>query len=533
MGTNFNIVEDFFNSAQRYPQNTALVCGKQNISYEQLRRSAGKLASLMKPVVCGGRVGILGSRSIDAYIGIIAAAAAGATYVPLNLKWPEQRLTDIMTRLDLDALVVDKLGADRLSSPVMEVAPQLIIASDYAAAVAGAIRFSEIDAPELDKPVQRSAGDIAYIMHTSGSTGTPKGVEIHCSGLRHYLDQVAKWACFTQDDKIAEAHDITFDLSVHNMFLAWRAGSCQYLMSSLDMMAPQAFIRRHGITAWMSVPTLVNNLRRAGKLSSGLLPSLRLSVFCGEPLSVNTIEAWADAAPNSVIENIYGPTEVTVTVTRQRYTNPPLITPQRGILAIGQPFDGTTVRICDEAGNTVPDNQVGEIVLSGPQLGVGYFQSQAQTDAAFRTVEGERRYFTGDLGYRDHNGIFHHMGRLDNQIKMKGNRIELEEVETHLRRVCETELASVVAWPYIDGIPQGLVGFTTSTGKDEKQIRVAMMRDLPEYMVPAKIIIRDDLPRNANDKIDRKALRAMLDAPAIDGPDVPAKVSNRAGASAA
>ncbi|MEL6745318.1 MAG: hypothetical protein AAFO68_07610, partial [Pseudomonadota bacterium] len=142
----------------------------------------------------------------------------------------------------------------------------------------------------------------------------------------------------------------------------------------------------------------------------------------------------------------------------------------------------------------------------------GYFNAPEQTAKAFRIIDGERHYFTGDLGMQDENGVFHHMGRSDNQVKMKGNRIELEEVEMHLRKSSQTELATVVAWPVIDGSAQGLVGFTTNETMTEAAIRADMMKTLPEYMVPTTIQIRASLPRNINDKVDRKALLAELDA---------------------
>ena len=526
MQLNFNIARDFSKTAQKYPDAIAISAGKEDISYGELCVLARKVSSVLKPRLKSKRVGILGSRSISAYVGILGAAWAGATYVPLNMKWPAERLIALMTDLELDALVVDAQGAKLLSPEVLNHTPNLILRSDDAVEVPGSISFSEINGVGSDSPAHRDAEELGYIVFTSGSTGMPKGVMVSCGSLNHYLNETEKWTQLSQEDRIAEAHDITFDLSIHNMFLAWREGSSLHLMTALDMMAPHTFIRKRDITVWMSVPTIVNNMRRANKLSHDLLPTLRLSIFCGEPLAIPTVEAWADAAPNSVIENIYGPTECTIVCTRQTLTNPPLITPKRGILAIGPAYDNFEIAICGDDGLPLPDGETGEIALASPQLSNGYFKAPEQTAKSFRTIDGKLWYYTGDLGYRDENNIFHHMGRTDNQVKMKGNRIELEEVETHLRKVCQTELATVVAWPLIDGTPQGLVGFTTSKGKDEAAIRSEMMATLPEYMVPARIVVLDEMPRNINDKIDRKALLASLDAPAMDTPvSVSSKVS--------
>ena len=175
----------------------------------------------------------------------------------------------------------------------------------------------------------------------------------------------------------------------------------------------------------------------------------------------------------------------------------------------------------------LPDGETGEIVLASDQLADGYFARPEQTAAAFRTVDGQRCYFTGDLGYRDGDGRFHHMGRLDNQVKLKGNRVELEEVEFHLRRASETDLAVVVAHPVVDGSVQGLVGFSTNASLDARTVRERMARDLPDYMIPARIEMRRELPRNINDKVDRNALKRELERVETPAPARPIKETMR------
>ncbi len=515
MRGNPNCAADLAAIAQRYPRHTALSVGKTELNYGDFVGRVSWLAARLRPLLKSNRVGILGSRSVPAYIGLAAAAWAGAAYVPLNLKWPQKRLVRLMDELELDALVVDRNGEKLLTDKVREHAPEAIFLADDLERISG-------DAGAIDMPVARKEADTAYIVFTSGTTGEPKGVIVSCGSLRRYLDNTEGWTLLTENDRIAEAHDITFDLSVHNMFLAWRAGSSLHLMSPLDMMAPQSFIRSREITCWMSVPTIVNNMRRNGVLKAGIFPSLRLSVFCGEPLAITTARDWATAAPNSVIENIYGPTECTVVCMRQRFTEPPLVTPERQILSIGDAYDDFEIAICDAAGSQLADETVGEIAISSDQLSDGYFNRPQQTADKFRTIDGRRWYFTGDLGYRDRDGRYHHMGRVDNQIKLKGNRVELEEVDMHLRHACQTDLAATIAWPVIEGSVQGLVGFSTNTAVTEREVRAAMAQSIPEYMVPARIIIRENLPRNANDKIDRNALVAELDDEAARRVDAPA-----------
>lgn len=518
MPTNFNIALDFHRTAARLPDALAIRAGKEEISYAGLAGRASRLATLFAARRRSGRIGVLATRSIDAYAGILGAAWSGGTYVPLNLKWPEERLVALISSLEIDALVADRNGAALLSEAVMAAAPELVVIADDTEFAGRAVRMSEAlaKASPMATPAEIGPDHVAYIIFTSGSTGMPKGVVIAAGSLAHYLDRTEPWTRFTADDRIGECCDVTFDLTVHNMFLAWRAGASLHMMSPLDLMAPARFIRSNAITAWLSVPTIANGMRRTGALKAGVLPSLRLSVFCGEPLPVSTAQAWADAAPNSVVENIYGPTEGTVICMRQALTDPPATTAERGILAIGKPYETMKVAILDGGQEPLPAGQAGEIALSGPQLAIGYFNAPAQTADRFRIIRGERWYLTGDLGRMDAEGTFHHLGRVDNQVKVKGNRIELEEVEAHLRLGAESELVAAVAWPVIHGSAEGMVGFCAGTTLAPEQIRQAMRRTLPEYMIPGEIRIVDALPVNVNGKVDRRALLEGLAAARLE-----------------
>lgn len=515
--TNYNIAASFSEVATRSPDLLAVSAAGHDVSYGELAQMAARLAAHFGPGARGGRIGILATRSIEAYAGILAAGWCGATYVPLNLKWPPQRLIELMRLLDLTALVADAHGAALLTPDVIAAAPATIVVADAATAVAAPVgtrvtRIGEVDAAPLAAPVAVRPDHMAYVIFTSGTTGMPKGVAISCGSLAHYLEQTRGWTALTADDRIAETCDVTFDLTVHNMFLAFEAGASLHLLSPLDMLAPGRFVRARKCTVWMSVPTLITLMRGTGALKPGVFPSLRLSIFCGEPLPVGAAQAWAEAAPNGVVENIYGPTEGTVICMRQTLTDPPVVTPRRNILAIGAAYETMQVAIFDAEQNPVPDGTPGEIALSGPQLAIGYYGQPDLTAERFRIIRGERWYLTGDLGVRDVNGVFHHLGRTDNQVKVKGNRIELEEVEMHLRRAAETDLVAVVAWPVENETPQGLVGFVAASGIGGAEIQARMATTLQRYMVPGRIETVDALPVNINGKVDRKALFGALEA---------------------
>ncbi len=521
MVADYNLSLPFFVSARTHPDKLVLQTERGRWTYSELAETATRLAGFVAGDGGSGRVGILGTRSFEAYAGILGTLCAGKTYVPLNLKWPEARLVELLRMLDLDALIVDANGAALLTDAVLAAAPSRIVVSDLAHQAhprlsTHAVALSDVDAEPMRRPMRRGPRDTAYILYTSGTTGMPKGVVIHNEGVATYLAETRKWTRITANDRIAESCDVTFDLTVHNMFLCWEAGASLHVLSPLDMMAPARFIRQNAITAWMSVPTLIALMRRTGSLKPGIFPSLRLSIFCGEPLPISAARAWAEAAPNSCVENIYGPTEGTVVCMRQTLSEPPALTEERGILAIGSAYDSFEIAIFDAEQNPVPTGQAGEIALKSVQLADGYFNAPEQTADRFRMIRGERWYLTGDLGRQDADGRFHHLGRTDNQVKLKGNRVELEEVEMHLREAVGSELSVVVAWPVEDGSAQGLVAFTVDTTRSEKDIQDRMAAQLPGYMVPSTVRFVDTLPRNINGKIDRRALVDELDSAAAE-----------------
>lgn len=513
---NYNLALSFARRARSHPGDLALVVGGEAFSYGDLSEKVSALAAALAPLRRSGRIGVLGTRSLEAYLGILGACWAGFAYVPLNLKWPAERLVALMRLLDLDALVCDANGAALLGAEVLAAAPDLVVAPDgetISPARAGQRLASRerLAAPLLPEPTHVPADALGYVIFTSGTTGLPKGVMISAGSLAHYVEQSRSWTAYRPQDRIGEACDVTFDLTVHNLFLCLEAGASLHVMSQLELMAPARFIRRQALTVWMSVPTVIGLMRRSGVLKPGLLPSLRLSIFCGEPLPLEAAQAWAAAAPNGVVENIYGPTECTVIGLRQRLTDPPVLTQSRGIVAIGTPYPTMEVAILDDRQRPVPPGAPGEIALAGPQLGIGYFGQPELTADRFRVIDGKRWYLTGDLGSRDADGVFHHLGRIDNQVKVKGNRIELEEVDMHLRRAAGTELAATVAWPVTHGSAEGLVSFVVGGGIAEDEIRARMLTGLPRYMIPAAIHRLDAMPQNVNGKIDRRALLALLD----------------------
>ncbi len=519
--TNYNLALPFYESTVRNPRALALFVGDSRYSYGELANLARRISSWLDRQAGerSARVGILASRTLEAYAGVLGTLWSGAAYVPIKPDTPEDRVIRILKQIKLDALIADQAGLNKLSDRVLENAPKRILFGPNAKPPQSALQFPAISFESFadlsdegpDQPVTRAGDALAYIIFTSGTTGTPKGVMIENESVARYCGVVQDRCEFRAYDRVSQVAELTFDNSVLDLFVTWAAGAGLHVVPASQLMAPAKFIRDHELTIWFSVPSTACMMERMKMLKPGTFPSLRCSIFAGEALPIATAQAWQVAAPNSIVENFYGPTEVTVDCIAQRLEDPPAVTRNRGSLAIGKPFPGIRAGIVDADLKFLEPDAEGELVVSGRQLARGYFDDPELTAARFPVLNGERWYRTGDLAYEDAQGRFHHLGRIDNQVKILGNRVELEEVEAHLREIAGTDLVAAVAWPVSDGRATGIVAFHCALGVTRETIREEMKKRVPDYMIPQRVHQLDSLPLGATGKIDRKALYCMLD----------------------
>lgn len=520
MPGNFNLACGVHRRATESADAPAVVCNSLALSYGDLAARASRLAACLRNRCSDQkgeplRVGILASRSSGACIAALGACWAGATYVPFGLKQPEERLLELFAQCRLSALVTDDDGLKLLSGKLMAACPAVIIHAGNAAGVASGDRHSiialaSLPALALQEPAPMAASDIAYIIFTSGSTGTPKGVMVSAGAFRHYLGAVNATLGMTADDRVLGVSELSFDVSAHNMFATWEAGAALHVLPPAATMNAVKFARSAGLTVWNSAPSLAAMLRQLKTLAPGSLPDLRVTAFGGEQLPASTVAAWREAAPASAIFNVYGPTEATVGCLAQQVGEPLPMTPGRDVIAIGTPFPGSEARIADEEGQPLADGKQGELLIAGEQLAEGYLDAPELTAARFPVIEGKRWYRTGDLALRDASGRFHCLGRIDNQVKILGHRIELDEIDGHLRHASGADLVSAVAWPMVDGAVHGIVAFVGAPAIDDAFIIDALKARIPAYMMPRRVIAMPDLPLNAGGKVDRLALRRLL-----------------------
>ena len=515
---NCNLAEPLFQHSLQNPGSPALVLEDQVYSYAELAALAARVAGwIVANTPAGARrihVGIIASRSLGAYAGILGACWAGATYIPINPKLPVTALRRILTIGEPAALVVDAAGWASLQHASL---PDNIPILRFPAASDGSNPPSILEkAPGISAPARFSGDQPAYIIFTSGTTGSPKGVIIRARSVRHFLDFGHDLYHLDVRDRVSNFSAVSFDFSVLDLWLAWDAGASLHVVPERHLLAPSGFIQDHQLTFWASVPSVIVFMMRLNLLKEGSFPSLRHSYFCGEALPLTSALAWQRAAPNSVIDNHYGPTEATVACSMVRLSDPPSLTPGRDILSIGKPYPGMQFGILGPGNRFLPQGEPGELAISGPQVAAGYLGAPEATQSRFVEIDHPESspaiwYLTGDLAFEDAGGTFHHLGRMDNQVKVLGHRLELEEVDAHLREACECVSAATVAWPTQHGTASGLVAFIAGTALTPQEIMGRLKERLPEYALPREIVFLQELPLTANGKTDRAKLAATLE----------------------
>jgi D-alanine--poly(phosphoribitol) ligase subunit 1 len=298
----------------------------------------------------------------------------------------------------------------------------------------------------------------AYVMFTSGTTGAPKGVPISHANVDAYLSGITRVGGLGEEDRTLQLVDLTFDLSVHDMFLTWLNGAELYVVPENAAMLAPRLIRQHRLTACLMVPSAAAGAIEQNQARPGSLPSLRLSYFCGEALPRTVAAAWAEAAPNSRVINIYGPTEATVAFSYYEFAPDEAL--EFPVQPIGRPLGDQCMTLFTPDLQPSPTGETGQIALGGSQVTAGYWRNPAVDAEKFAVVHGERWYLTGDLGrwVEPYGYIF--SGRVDRQVKIRGYRAELQEIEGVLRRVTGRQQVAVVPWPLVSpGVAEGSVAF--------------------------------------------------------------------------
>lgn len=517
----------FLGAAELFPDRPALVVEGRTISYHELSERATSLAATMlrwSPPEGPPLTAVFAYRSFTAFAGILAALLRGHGYVPLNRTFPPERTGTMLRRAGCKAIIVDRESEPQLADILGSIEHQLLVIlperPETASLKARWPMHVFLGSGDLEpggnwreQPI--SPDSIAYLLFTSGSTGLPKGVMVSHGNVGHFVEVMVDRYKVGPEDRLSQTFDLTFDLSAFDMFVAWHAGACVCCPTQKTLLNPGRWIRDSRLTVWFSVPSVGVFMRRLGVLRPNLYPELRWSLFCGEPLPVELAKAWAEAAPNSILENLYGPTELTIACCLYRWRGDASEKECRlGIVPIGEPYPGMHALVADERLREVTGGSDGELLMTGPQLALGYWQDNERTAAAFVNPPGDDRvyYRTGDRVRKPiGDGPLLFVGRMDHQVKVLGHRVELGEVEASLRKETGVQSVAALGWPLTDSGAAGVIAFIGQRDLDAVAIRAKLQTQLPSYAVPRKIYLLPVLPLNSNGKIDRKALLSIAE----------------------
>lgn len=479
---------------QSWPDRDAYRCRGAALSYAGLYDQARDLAATLTAlgVVKGDRVAIAMTKGLEMPVAIQAIWMAGAAFVPLDPSAPSDRLAGVMATCDITVVI----GAQR-DKRVLESLAERCAFTLIGAEINGAVCAQLAPAPATFQPAENTSDDIAYIMFTSGSTGAPKGmVHTHGSG-RAFADMWAELYDLTQEDILFCTVPLHFDFSLADFLATPMRGACTELVPEPVQRFPAslaASLEDSRATIWSTVPFALVHLRERGAAETRDLSHLRWVIYGGEPFAPRQLAAIREVI-GAEISNSYGPAELNqvsaYTVPRDHPVDQPI--------PIGEPTPQARFEVSAD----------GELLVASASMMRGYWQRDDLNAQAFVEINGRRYYRTGDMVRQAEDGLWHFGGRADRQVKLRGYRIELDEVEQALSsHPAVSEAAAVLA---ADGDSlHGFVMLAPGADVPEGDLRNHIQAQLPAYAVPGRLHVKPDLPRTGTGKINRRALQGEL-----------------------
>jgi len=511
------ITDRLFERMEEAADEPALEVDGRIISYGELFEKAMLVAAgLIEHGATSETIGLVGQRKASSYIGLLGVIFAGCSFTPINPKYNDLRIKSMLDGSNIRFLVGDPADLSELNPSLLKTIKAQILPEGKAQTASS---WNQIDEQmlacytALTSPRSFGVNDLAYVNYTSGSTGLPKGVMISHNSLQAFLRNMLKIYQLNAGFRASQTFDLSFDPSVSDILFTWIAGGTLCVVPEKEIFIPTDFITREEITFWNSVPSIASFMLKTGNLKPGSFPTLTHSMFCGEQFPVDVANAWRLSAPNSSIENLYGPTETTIYISRYVYSrNGESRSFKNNIVPIGRVFDGHEVALINDNAERISGAEKGEIVFSGPQLAKGYLNDEGKSSDSFVFFDWDIQdriwYKTGDIGFFNSSKDLECIGRIDNQIKISGRRIEIGEIESALSNFDKTKGAVVVPLRDAAEVVTGCVAFVLEelSRDDVSQIRKQSAKFLDSIFFPKKIFFIENFPRSQSGKIDRKNL---------------------------
>lgn len=492
------ILEDLERSAERFPDKTAVACGDEHYSFSELKDAAQRLgAAIAARGLRAEPVGVFVRRSAETAALFLAAVYGGCYYLPLDPAMPPRRLRAAIENSGARLL----LGAeeDRAAAERLGFADAFLTRADAA--------DEPTEAPEAadDTPL--------YLVYTSGSTGTPKGVLKSHGAVRSFIDAYVETFSFGPDEIIGNQTPLFFDASAKDLYLMLRTGATLEIIPSAMFMLPTALIdylnrKRVSFICW--VPTALAMVVQMNAFRKVLPTTLRRVFFVGEVFPIKQLRQWAETLPALDYVNLYGSSELAGICCWYR-VGPGA---KEEVLPMGRPLSNSLVFLRDGEETVTEPGRTGEVCIASPALALGYYRDEARTEASFREEtlpDGRtaRVFHSGDLARYDGQGDLVFVSRRDFQIKYKGERIELGEIEAAADALEDVQRCCCLYSPEKKQLTL-FCELRPGSAADGRAIRAALREDLPDYMLPQRVLLLERMPFNANGKIDRTLLQSQL-----------------------
>lgn len=475
-----NILTPLCDSIQNYAERNAFYIDGTYYTYRQFAERISAIRTVVRSVGDDDKIwGVALHDDLNTYASIFALWMEGKAYVPLHPSWPEDRIESIKTQVGISN-ILDKCDA-------------------------------LYDGDLLGDWSEASGDDLAYILFTSGSTGVPKGVQISRKNISAFMDSF--WQTdidITPEDRCMQVFDLTFDVSVQSYLVALTRGACVYTVpyGQVKYLYAASLIQEQRITFGAMAPSMLTYLRPYFEDFDA--SSMKACILTAEACPVDLMEAWYGCAKNTEIYDFYGPTEATIYCTYYKLKRGGKNLSLNGIISIGKPLANVQAIIIREDGSLVEGEEKGELCVAGEQITPGYWNNPEKNASSFFMREGMRYYHTGDLCYWDNSGNIMYSGRIDQQAKIQGFRVELGEIEYHARQFYKNgHRVMAIAFQNEQNLTE-IALFVESQHEDVKPLIEYLRGKMPQYMIPTRILFEPSFPLNKSEKVDRNALKQKL-----------------------
>lgn len=537
------ILKPVRDSIRQYPERNAFYIQDEAYTYRQFGERISTIRETIRREAKGDEViwGLAIQDNLDTYASIFALWMEGKCYVPLHPSWPSDRIVSIIDQIGCHNVIVTDGNA------LTDINGQF--------AAINVSKIDSFDTLEIDYWAEASEDDLAYILFTSGSTGVPKGVQLTRKNIAAFMDSFWKTGIeIDETDRCMQVFDLTFDVSVQSYLVALTRGACVYTVpyGQVKYLYAASLIQEQGITFGAMAPSMLTYLRPY--FDEFDASSMKACILTAEACPVDLMEDWYKCAKNTEIYDFYGPTEATIYCTYYKLTRGGNNLSLNGIISIGKPMANVQAIIIDEEGNVIPrpgesvkcsaysvekesvkcraysveegEIRKGELCVAGPQVTPGYWNNPEKNASSFFEMELPadplhtthytlrnqrlRFYHTGDLCYWDESGNIMYSGRIDQQAKIQGFRVELGEIEYHAREYYNKDRrVMAIAFQNEKNLTE-IAMFIESKEEDTKDLMAYMRSKMPVYMIPTRFIFLENFPLNKSEKVDRNALKAKI-----------------------